>query len=521
MALKLNQNQYSGLLEDLPAKLTPGSIFTSIDEGSASIYVYNEVGKPILSDGESFVPYTGATTNVDLGANDLSLTGDIDITRTEVDNDASVGISVDTSKENTDGSGFASSVYGVKSFSKANSTEVVLDVSGLWGKAEHLGSGTTYYVTGSASRGYHGGSGNSTGIYGTFSEAKVYGTGVGSHGYVMGTNIVTELNNANADVNQLQGQHVSIKLDAGTVNENIIVSILDFDNSGGTITGDFEYLRIQNDTFTSTVGGTARAIHCLSVLPSLFGGSIEAPVFKFDTAAAATVAEGELAWNAQEGTLDLGMLGGNVTQQVGQEILVHIKAAEALVDGDVVYASGAIGASGQIEVSKFLADGNTPAYLIMGIVTEPIASGSFGFITSFGKIRGLDTSAFTIGDVLYASPTVAGALTNVIPVSPAVAMPIAFVVNVHVSNGEIFSRLTPPNELAELHDVHFTEPLTSKQIIVYSTVDGHWNNETISSLFDEGANMTVLEFADNAAALVGTLVVGDIYRTGDLLKIVH
>ena len=34
-------------------------------------------------------------------------------------------------------------------------------------------------------------------------------------------------------------------------------------------------------------------------------------------------------------------------------------------------------------------------------------------------------------------------------------------------------------------------------------------------------NLTVLQFADNAAAITGGLVVGDVYRTGDLLKIVH
>lgn len=34
-------------------------------------------------------------------------------------------------------------------------------------------------------------------------------------------------------------------------------------------------------------------------------------------------------------------------------------------------------------------------------------------------------------------------------------------------------------------------------------------------------NLTVLQFADNAAAITGGLVIGDVYRTGDLLKIVH
>ena len=37
----------------------------------------------------------------------------------------------------------------------------------------------------------------------------------------------------------------------------------------------------------------------------------------------------------------------------------------------------------------------------------------------------------------------------------------------------------------------------------------------------EKINLTVIEYADNAAAIAGGLVIGDVYRTGDLLKIVH
>ena len=56
--------------------------------------------------------------------------------------------------------------------------------------------------------------------------------------------------------------------------------LLDFDYTGtGTITGDFEYLRIQNDTLP-TVSGTSRAINSLSTLPSYFAGDIELPTGK-------------------------------------------------------------------------------------------------------------------------------------------------------------------------------------------------------------------------------------------------
>ena len=40
---------------------------------------------------------------------------------------------------------------------------------------------------------------------------------------------------------------------------------------------------------------------------------------QFNTTGTATPAVGRLWWNDTDGTLDLGMKGGNVTQQIGQE----------------------------------------------------------------------------------------------------------------------------------------------------------------------------------------------------------
>lgn len=48
-------------------------------------------------------------------------------------------------------------------------------------------------------------------------------------------------------------------------------------------------------------------------------------------------------------------------------------------------------------------------------------------------------------------------------------------------------------------------------------------NMTVSSLKSLTQNTLpgIVEYADNAAAITGGLVVGQRYRTGDLLKIVH
>ena len=203
----------------------------------------------------------------------------IDMDVTNVENDSTIGINLDINKENTSGAGFASNINGIKAYSKGNSSETIVNIAGVWGKAEHIGTGRTYYITGGTNRAYHSGTGDSSSISGTFSEAKVGGTGAGDHPYLIGVNSIAKLDNPNADVQFLQGQHCTIQLNAGEVTDNAMCLILDLDHTGGTISGDFEYLRIQNDTFNSSVGGTARAINSLSTLPSEFAGSIESTSF--------------------------------------------------------------------------------------------------------------------------------------------------------------------------------------------------------------------------------------------------
>ena len=203
----------------------------------------------------------------------------IDMDVTNVANDSTIGINLDINKENTSGAGFASNINGIKAYTKGNSSETIVNIAGVWGKAEHIGTGRTYYITGGTNRGYHSGTGDSNAISGTFSEGKIGGTGVGNHLYCVGVNSIAKMDNANATVDFLQGQHCTVQLNAGEVTDNLMCLILDLDHTGGTISGDFEYLRIQNDTLNSAVGGTARAINSLSTHPSEFGGSIQAPTF--------------------------------------------------------------------------------------------------------------------------------------------------------------------------------------------------------------------------------------------------
>jgi hypothetical protein len=69
-------------------------------------------------------------------------------------------------------------------------------------------------------------------------------------------------------------------------------------------------------------------------------------------------------------------------------------------------------------------------------------SGATGLCCVWGNVGGIDTSAFSAGDILYASPTVAGALTNVKPTAPDNVIPMAAVLISSATAGDIFVRPT-------------------------------------------------------------------------------
>lgn len=156
-----------------------------------------------------------------------------------------------------------------------------------------------------------------------------------------------------------------------------------------------------------------------------------------------TPTEGSLSWNTIDGTLDLGM-EYDVTQQIGQEIYARVQnsTGSTLPNATVVGFSG-VGTNNVLSVTKYLANGATPTLYILGVLTHDLPdSGEVGYCTTFGHVRGINTSSFSVGDILYASPTTAGAFTNVKPTAPDNVVPVAAVLKVGITDGEIFVRPT-------------------------------------------------------------------------------
>lgn len=149
-----------------------------------------------------------------------------------------------------------------------------------------------------------------------------------------------------------------------------------------------------------------------------------------------------LSWNTTDQTVNLGMDYG-VTQQIGQETYARVgnTTGVTIPNGTVVGFAGAT--SNALLVAPYLADGSQPTLYILGIMTHDLPdSGEKGYCTTWGFVRDMDTSAFSPGDLLYASPTVAGALTNTKPTAPDNVIPLAACITSNATTGIVFVRPT-------------------------------------------------------------------------------
>ena len=177
--------------------------------------------------------------------------------------------------------------------------------------------------------------------------------------------------------------------------------------------------------------------------------------------------EGRIYWDEDNGTLSLGMHGGQVVQQIGLEEYFYVKnqTGTTILNGTVTYASGTLGASGRLLADLMIADGTIPYYFALGITTEDIVDGDDGYVTQFGLVRGINTTGsngetWNDGDVLYVSPTVAGTLTKFEPEAPNLRLQMAIVVSA-ATNGSIFVRPDLGSDVGSLHNVLDTSTTAS------------------------------------------------------------
>lgn len=184
--------------------------------------------------------------------------------------------------------------------------------------------------------------------------------------------------------------------------------------------------------------------------------------------------ERSLKWSDGTGTLELGLKGNNIKLPVGQEevALCFNGSGATLNKGDVVYITGAQGQRPRI--NKASASSESTSSKTFGIVSETILTGQEGFVTTFGVVANINTSAFTEGSPLYLSTT-AGGITNSVQTPPNHTVFIGYCLKSNQSSGRIFVKIQNGYEIQELHNVLINSPSTG-HTLNYNSTTGLWTN---------------------------------------------
>lgn len=192
-------------------------------------------------------------------------------------------------------------------------------------------------------------------------------------------------------------------------------------------------------------------------------------------------AQGSVYWDDNAETLALIMNG--TTQKVGEDTFYHVRntTGSTIPKGTAVRFAGTTGNSGRLLIAPMIANGTTPSQYYMGVTSEEILDNADGKVYQFGKMRGVNTSAFADGDILYVSTTVAGGFQTTQPTAPNNIIVAAAVVH-SANNGTLMIRPTLGSNINADEGVLITSP-TDNQALVYESASSLWKNETIDKAF--------------------------------------
>lgn len=231
-------------------------------------------------------------------------------------------------------------------------------------------------------------------------------------------------------------------------------------------------------TPVSHISMTGSSVHGLGTMSvqnannvAITGGTAALSYVQFDTSYADGNIEGRMHWDADDKTMVIGMSGGSVNLQVGEESLIRVKNSSscAIDNGKAVYITGGLGSNPTIALAN---NSGSQYSLVAGIATENIAVNGFGYVTAFGVVRDVDTSDFAAGNSLWLGTD--GGLINTKPVAPLCSSFVGTVLVANKNTGMIFASPFRVPKLGFLSDVYAPDLIADKSSLEFSTSGSRW-----------------------------------------------
>jgi hypothetical protein len=164
----------------------------------------------------------------------------------------------------------------------------------------------------------------------------------------------------------------------------------------------------------------------------------------FTPTAAPTYSEGRVWYDSTEKALSFYNDSSALAVHVAQDLIVKVinNTGSTIANGSPVYITST--SSGQTYPNVALAKADVAATSsVIGLTNGAIANGSIGYVSAQGLIDNVNTSTYTVGQVLYLSPYSAGQLMNTIPPT-GITVQVGVVSFVDSSTGKIYVKQTTP-----------------------------------------------------------------------------
>ena len=151
--------------------------------------------------------------------------------------------------------------------------------------------------------------------------------------------------------------------------------------------------------------------------------------------------EGVVFYDQDSHTLTLYNDESDVALQLGQEEFLRVrnKTGATITNGTAVLIDGSYG-SASPSVSGAIANSESNSQVV-GIATHDIENDSFGYITTYGLVRDIDTSHYSDGDEIFLSQALIGSGSSTSPIVPNYEVRIGHCVKSHLTNGSVLVQL--------------------------------------------------------------------------------
>jgi len=207
-------------------------------------------------------------------------------------------------------------------------------------------------------------------------------------------------------------------------------------------------------------------------------------------------------------------------------ILVYNNTGSPILANRVVYASGSFNNFPTVALAKSNSISTMPA---IGVTIENIDDSAYGRIMQVGLLENIDTSALSVGDILYVHDSVAGLVRITAPVTPALTQEIGTVLVDNATTGaiQIVARgLTGDEHGTAQNNFYIGDGLSSAKTLHFNAATDAtitWTDATNNLAIKPGTDSTTFFQAKDAGgtAIFNVDTTNSVITINSILKILE